>query len=202
MSDSALVVASAVQPIGVPPIAVQSIDVPPIDVRGGIAGTAAVLDDLLRAGAILRSAARQVGEQGRIVLAVLADAGFLLSAPRSARTFCIAESALREAGAGPHGALAGAARMDALGLAVTATAATYRAADAASVVVARGLPWAAGYLAGYVGGGLVRLAAPALSGFLAEPVLAKALLVTAGPGPPGAESDGCVRRLRVRWTDW
>jgi hypothetical protein len=33
------------------------------------------------------------------VLGVLADPGFLLSAPRSVRTFCIAEAALREAGA-------------------------------------------------------------------------------------------------------
>jgi hypothetical protein len=167
--------------------------VPPIDVRGGTAGTAAVLEDLLRAGAILRGAARQVGEQGRVVLAVLTDPGFLLSAPRSVRTFRIAEAALREAGVGAHGVLPAAARLDALGLAVTGAAAAYRAADAASEMVARGLPWAAGHLAGYVGGGLVRLAAPALPGFLAAPVAVRALPATAGPGPPRAETSGCAR---------
>ena len=163
-----------------------------IEVRGGVAGTAARLEDLARAGAVLRRLGEQVGEQARVVLAVLADPGFLASAPRALRTFLVAQAALREAAAGPHGLLPAAARLDALGCAVRAAAAGYRAAEGMAEIASRGVPWTVGYTLGRLGG-----AGVGATGLALLPALAVASGAS-GASAPGDPAPGCASRPLLR----
>jgi hypothetical protein len=129
-----------------------------LEVRGGAGGVSARLEDLERAGALLRSVAEHLADHCRVVLAVSADPRLRRTAQLSVVTFARAEAALLAAGCGSGGLLAVAARMQALGTGALAAADGYRRADAA----VSGALQATGRAAGRTVGLALGIASPGL----------------------------------------
>lgn len=119
-----------------------------LQVRGGAGGVSARLEDLDRAGDLLRSLAGQLGEQARAVLAVSVAPGGPTGALQCPATFARAEAALAGAVVGPAGLLTVATRVEVLGSGVLAAAAAYRGTDAAAATALRSSTVLAGRAAG------------------------------------------------------
>lgn len=100
-----------------------------LQVRGGIGGVQALLEDVDRAGLLLRTAAGELADHARAVLAVSGDPGLQRTAALSPLTFARAEAALAGAALGRGGLFALAARTEGLSLGALTAARGYRIAD-------------------------------------------------------------------------
>jgi len=108
-----------------------------LQVRGGAGGVSAQLEDLERAGELLRIAAGGLAEHGRTVAAMSIDPRLQLTAALSPMTFARAEAALAAAAFGPGGLFALATRTELLGTGALTVAKGYRTADAAAAGLLR-----------------------------------------------------------------
>ncbi len=146
-----------------------------LTVAGGPAGTAARIEDLLAAARLLMACAVDLAGVATAVGRVGTDAGLVASAITDpvvlGRTLARAEHAVAVAVGGPHGLLAAAGHVTALGVALQATAAGYAAAESGAAAAARAVDVAVGAQLG--GLAALTLATPA--------PLAAAAVVLAGP---------------------
>jgi hypothetical protein len=105
-----------------------------LQVRGGVGGVAAQLEDLERAADRLCSAAGELGGHGRALLGVMIDPRLQLTAPHAPMTYARAETALA---AVSMGMMATAARVELLGVSTRTVASAYRRADASAATALR-----------------------------------------------------------------
>jgi hypothetical protein len=147
-------------------------------VRGGVGGVTARLEDLAQTARLLRSLAAEFTRHGGAVAAIAADPRLLCTELLSPPTFAAAEVALAAASVGPHGLFALAARLEAIGVSITAAAAAYRAADAGAAIGLQAVEVFSGRIVG--------AAAPMLS----APLIGAAVGSTVGVMLFGADGDG------------
>lgn len=145
-------------------------------VRGGAGGTAARLDDLAAAAALLRSCGGDLLRVGAALLAVGADPLLQATTLVSPLTALAADGALAAATVGPRGVGAVGARLMALGCAVGAVERLYAATDAVCTEAVHQADLAAG-----------RVVGTALAPF--TPVLVGSAAV-AGAAAPQLDPDG------------
>jgi hypothetical protein len=158
-----------------------------LEVRGGVAGTAARLEDLEHLALLLRQLGGRLGDVAVRVLGVAAAPGLTGTAVVAPGSLAALEGAVAVAVAGPGGLLPLAARFEGLGLAVSAAVRAYRTAELGAAAGVR----AAELMVGRSLGSVARLVVPG-----ALPVAAGALrwgsAVRDGPGSTGRS--GCAAR--------
>jgi hypothetical protein len=123
-----------------------------LEIRGGIGGIAARLEDLDRVAGLLRSVATQLFALGRRLARIQTTLeirpGWVLSGGLSAGTFAAAQLAMVVALSGPAGLLVAGGRARALGVALEVAVAAYRQADTAVATGFHGTELAIGRLIG------------------------------------------------------
>jgi hypothetical protein len=160
-----------------------------LQVRGGPGGVSAHLEDLERAGRLLRDIAEELAVQGRAVLGVALDPGLQVTAALAPVTFARAEAALTTTALGPAGLLSLAARAELLGSGVLGVADGYRTADAVAAASLRTTATLVGQVVGRTAGAL----APGL--LVATVVVVVGLGAASGTDRTGRARLGPLRTL-------
>jgi hypothetical protein len=154
-----------------------------LEVRGGVSATSACLEDLERAGELLRDAAARLADHGRAVLVTSLDPRLQLTAALSPLTFARAEAALAAAACGPGGLFALAVRAELLGNGVRAVAEGYRRADSATAETLRAVATLAGQA--IVGQAIGRTLGAVAPGLLLGTGAVATVVVLSGSGDKG-----------------
>ncbi|HET9657213.1 MAG TPA: hypothetical protein VFP72_17810 [Kineosporiaceae bacterium] len=151
-----------------------------LQVRGGVGGIRARLDDLQACAGLLRHCAAELGALALSLARMLATPQLQATVTSAPVSLAAVDASAAAALAGPHGLPSVAARLEAIGVALGLAAGGYRAADSAADAAVHQAELAAGVV---VGRAIAPVLLPAVTGAAAGYVLAGRLRLLPGSGP-------------------